>query len=70
MKQNIDSQTGSSNQALRVANDLQTTSSHLARKISPICISDNGNVRVGGQSPLYVADNRKVRIGGQGPLFR
>lgn len=70
MKRNIESQAVSSNQVSRVVGDLQTTGPSPARTIPPLCISDNGKVRVGGQGPSYVADTRKVRIGGQGPLFR
>ena len=45
-----------------------------SRQFPPLCIADNGKVRIGGQGPIFRAaaifDSGKVRIGGQGPIFR
>jgi hypothetical protein len=45
-----------------------------SRQFPPLCIADNGKVRIGGQGPIFRAaaifDAGKVRIGGQGPIFR
>ena len=70
MKHNADSQTVFSNRVTQGAANSQATGTHLLQGMPPLCISDNGKVRVGGQGPSYVADARKVRVGGQGPIFR
>ena len=70
MMKYVGNQVGLDDRDTRATVTAQLVTQRLVRRTPPMCVSNNGKVRVGGQGPCYVADARKVRIGGQGPIFR
>ena len=70
MKHDVDGQVGSKDSTTQVTVTARPVTQGFVHRDSPMCVSNNGKVRVGGQGPCYIADPRKVRIGGQGPIFR